>query len=199
MKDQATPETDKQQIESQLAAALTTDKFWGVRLQAATSLNNITGETARTALLAALKDPKSSVRARAITSVASSKDTSLASVYQQFLGDQSYAVIRAAALALGQTKSASAYEALAKLLEEPSWRDTIRSSALVGLGALGDKRALDLGFKYAAKGNYPQVRAAAPHRHRRQHGDALRLDHTGSSHLRQVPQSTCRGAGCKPS
>jgi len=161
MKDQATPEPDKKQIVSQLAGALTTDKFWGVRLQAATALNNTTGETARSALLAALKDQKSSVRARALTSLASSKDVSLASVYQQSLSDQSYAVIRAAALALGQTKSASAYEALAKLLEEPSWRDTIRASALSGLGPLEDKRALDLAFKYAAKGNYPQVRAAA--------------------------------------
>jgi len=161
MKDQATPESDKKQIVSQLAGALTTDNFWGMRLQAATALNNTTGETARSALLAALKDQKSSVRARALTSLASSKDVSLASVYQQSLSDQSYAVIRAAALALGQTKSASAYEALAKLLDEPSWRDTIRASALIGLGALEDKRALDLAFKYAAKGNYPQVRAAA--------------------------------------
>ncbi len=160
-KDQTTSETDKQQIVSQLAAALTSDKFWGVRLQAATALNNVPGDVARTALLGALKDQKSAVRARAITSLASSKDPSLANVYQQALADQSYSVIRAAAVALGQTKSASAYDALANILETPSWRDTIRTSALLGLGALGDKRALDVGLKYAAKGNYPGVRAAA--------------------------------------
>jgi aminopeptidase N len=159
-KDQTTSETDKQQIVSQLAAALS-DKFWGVRLQAATALNNVPGDIARAALLAALKDQKSSVRARAITSLASSKDPSLASIYQQALADQSYSVIRAAAVALGQTKSASAYDALANMLDTPSWRDTIRTSALLGLGALGDKRALDVGLKYAAKGNYPAVRAAA--------------------------------------
>src|SRR5258705_259007 len=85
MKDQATVEAEKRQIVSQLASALTGDKFWGVRLQAATALNNPPGETVRAALLAALKDKKSAVRARAITSLASSKDPSLASTYQQFL------------------------------------------------------------------------------------------------------------------
>ena len=161
LKDQATPESEKQQITGQLASALTGDKFWGVRLQAATALNNAPGDAARTALLAALKDPKSAVRARAITSLASSRDANLASVYQQASSDQSYVVIRAASLALGQTKSAGAYDALVKQLDMPSWRDTIRTSALSGLVALGDPRALEIGLKYAAKGNNPQVRAAA--------------------------------------
>ena len=52
-------------------------------------------------------------------------------------------------------------DTLVKLLDMPSWRDTIRASALSGLGALGDPRALEIGLKYAAKGNNPQVRAAA--------------------------------------
>jgi aminopeptidase N len=161
LKDQATAEVQKQQIVSQLASALTGDKFWGVRLQAATALNNVPGEVARASLLAALKDQKSVVRARAITSLASSKDPGLASTYQQFLNDPSYLVIKAAALALGQTKSPTAYDPLVKELDVPSWRDTIKVSALVGLGALGDKRVLDVALKYATKGNSLQVRAAA--------------------------------------
>src|SRR6266849_11081897 len=48
-----------------------------------------------------------------------------------------------------------------KLIAAPSWRDTIRASALSGLAALGDKRALDLGFKYFAPENPTGVRAAA--------------------------------------
>jgi HEAT repeat protein len=62
-------------------------------------------------------------------------------------------VIRASASALGQTKSAAAYDALVKLLDQPSWRDTIRASGLNGLAALGDKRALELGIKYYVAGN----------------------------------------------
>ena len=47
------------------------------------------------------------------------------------------------------------------MIDAPSWRDTIRASALSGLAALGDKRALDLGLKYYAVGNRAAVRAAA--------------------------------------
>src|SRR5204863_3874228 len=89
------------------------------------------------------------------------KDPALAGLYQSLLNDQSYAVIRAAALALGQTRSPDAYESLVKLAEMPSWRDSIKASALGGLAALGDKRALDLAFRYAATGNRTQVRGAA--------------------------------------
>jgi aminopeptidase N len=161
MKDKTTADADKQEIAKQFASALTNDKFWGVRLEAATALNNTPGDGVRTALLAATKDQKSKVRARALRSLASTKDVTLASTYQQFLNDPSYAVIGEAAKALGMTKSPGAYEALVKLVDMPSWRDTIRASALSGLAALGDKRALDLGFRYVAAGNPAPVRAAA--------------------------------------
>ena len=161
MKNEATNSADKQQITTQLASALTGDKFWGVRQEAATAFSNTPGDVVRTALLAATKDPKSRVRGRAIRSLASSKDATLAGVYQQFLNDPSYAVIGEAARALGQTKSPIAYDALVKLIDAPSWRDNIRASALAGLGATGDKRALELGFRYVVAGNPPAVRSAA--------------------------------------
>ena len=138
---------------------MTKDQFWGTRLEAAGSLNGL--NEARDALLAATKDANARVRARAVTSLAATKDPTLADAYQQLLSDQSYAVIRAAAVALGQTKSPGAYDSLVKLIDAPSWRDTIRVSALSGLAALGDKRALDLGLKYYAVGNRTTVRAAA--------------------------------------
>lgn len=161
IKDKATADRDKQEIANQLASALTNDKFWGVRLEAATALDNAPGEGARAALLAATKDQKSRVRGRALRSLASTKDPTLASTYQQFLNDPSYAVIGEAARALGMTRSPAAYQALVKLIDMPSWRDNIKASALSGLGALGDKRALDLGFRYVVPGNPAPVRAAA--------------------------------------
>jgi aminopeptidase N len=161
LKDKATPDADKQQITSQLASALTNDKFWAVRLEAATALNNIPGAAARTALLAATKDQKPRVRARAIRSLASLKDATLASTYQPFLNDPSYAVIGEAARALGMTKSPATYDALVKLIDQPSWHDNIRASALAGLGAAGDKRAMELSFRYVTPGNPAPVRAAA--------------------------------------
>jgi aminopeptidase N len=156
-----TAEAEKQRIAAELANALTRDKFWGLRVDAAIALANVKDPSARTALVAATRDPDARVRARAVTSLASSKDPSLASLYEKLLSDPSYAVIKAAASAFGETKSAGAYEVLTKLLNIPSWRDNIKASALYGLEALEDKRALDVAFRFAGKGNPPPVRAAA--------------------------------------
>ncbi len=150
---------DRDAIRKSLADVATKDEFWGARVEAVAALNG--AKEAKDALLAATRDTNSRVRARAVTSLAATKDATLADTYSQLLNDQSYSVIRAAAVAFGQTKSPAAYDALVKLIDQPSWRDTIRASGLNGLGALGDKRALELGFKYAASGNGADVRAAA--------------------------------------
>jgi aminopeptidase N len=150
---------ERQSINKAITDAATKDQFWGTRLEAAASLNGV--KEARDALLGATKDADARVRARAVTSLAATKDPSLADTYQQLLNDQSYGVIRAAAAALGQTKSPTAYDSLVKLIDAPSWRDTIRASALSGLAALGDKRALDSGLKYYAVDNRAAVRSAA--------------------------------------
>jgi aminopeptidase N len=154
-------ELEKQRIATELASAVTHEKFWGVRVDAATALAGLKGPDVQTALVAATRDSNARVRARAITSLAIGKDPSLADLYEKLLSDQSYAVIKAAALALGQTRSSGAYNALTKLLGEPSWRDNITVSALSGLAELKDKRSLDVAFRYAGDGNRVAVRAAA--------------------------------------
>jgi aminopeptidase N len=157
----ATSESEKAQITLELSNAVARDKFWGVRINAATALADLKTPAARTALIAATSDPDARVRARAVTSLAVSKDPSLAGNYVKLLNDQSYAVIKAAALALGETKSPEAYVALEKLTSVRSWRDNIRTSALTGLGELRDKRSLSLALRFATVGNENQVRAAA--------------------------------------
>lgn len=161
LKAAGTAESEKQQIAQAVSTALTTDKVWGMRVEAASALNGVAGDTARTALLAAAKDSDAHVRARAISSLGASKDPSLANVYLEHLSDESYATIRESAKALGQTKSPAAYDALVKLIDTPSWRNTVRVSALNGLAGLADRRALDIGFRYAAGGNPENVRGAA--------------------------------------
>ncbi len=159
MKDDKATSDGRQSIVKAISEAATKDQFWGARLEAVIALNGL--KDAKDALLVATKDTNARVRARAVNSLAATKDASLADTYQQLLNDQSYAVIRAAAAALGQTKSPTAYDALVKIVDTPSWRDTIRASALSGLAALGDKRAVELGFKYFASENLNGVRAAA--------------------------------------
>ena len=157
----STAEVEKQRITTELANAIGRDKFWGVRLNAATALAEAKYPAARTALVAATRDPNARVRAGAVTALAKSKDATLASLYEKLLNDASYAVIRASALGLGQTKTPGAYDALAKLINTTSWRDNIRVSGLSGLAELQDKRAVDVALRYADKGNPGPLRAAA--------------------------------------
>src|SRR5437588_7131613 len=159
MRDDKTAREDRQSILKALSESATTDKFWGTRFEAVAALNG--NQEAKDALIAATRDSKARVRSRAVNSLRATKDPSVAGTYQELLNDQSYAVIHAAATALGETKSPAAYDSLLKLIDTPSWRDNIRAAGLSGFEALADKRALDLGFKYFAAGNPNGVRAAA--------------------------------------
>jgi aminopeptidase N len=159
MSDGNTTGAERLAIIKVLSDVVTKDKFWGTRLEAAASLTG--NPDAKDALLSATKDAHALVRARAVAALAATKDASLAGVYQELLNDPSYGVIKAAALALGQTRSPNAFESLVKLIDVPSWHDTIRASALNGLAGLGDKRALDVGLKYYGNGNRNEVRMAS--------------------------------------
>lgn len=160
-----TTEAERAQIANAMSLTMTKDAFWGVRLQAAKIPPPVfatpLGETFRPALVAATKDSKSLVRAQAIASLAATKDAKYADVYKAALTDGSYSVVRAAATAYGDTKDKAAYDALTKLTSVDSFRDQVRGAGLAGLARLGDARALDLGLRYAAKGNTSAVRAGA--------------------------------------
>lgn len=160
-RDKALAEAERQRIADGLGAALKGDNFWGMREEAAEALSGIAGEEARAALLVGTKDKDARVRRAAVESLAATNDPSLANVYMQMLDDRSYATVREAAASLGATKAAGAFDALSKLAAAQSWRDTLRASALSGLAALGDARALELGIRYAGADNPREVRLAA--------------------------------------
>jgi aminopeptidase N len=148
-------------IRQAVAHALSSDAFWGVRAEAVPLLDPLRAQTDRIALVAASKDPDAHVRQAAVRTLGTSKDRVLAPVYLELLGDPSYAVIEAATVALGQTHDDLAYSALERLVDTPSWHDTITASALSGLAALGDDRALPLAERYAATGHRIEVRVVA--------------------------------------
>jgi aminopeptidase N len=160
-KDKATSDAEKELIAKSISASLAQDKFWGMRFEDAAALQDATGDAVKGSLIAATKDKHPRVRARAIQALGARKDPTLANTFVHVLTDESYGVIRAAAEALAQTKSTSAYDSLVKLIDTPSWRENIRVSGLMGLAGIGDKRSLDIALKYSASGNPPQVRAAA--------------------------------------
>jgi len=167
-------EADKAKILAALNQAITGDSLWLVRrdvIQAiaqpagnpnAANAPAITLDAATiAALTTALRDPNSNVRAAAITGLGLLRDTKYAVTFRNYLTDQSYGVIDAAAISLARTNDPDAYFELAKLTETASWKDRIRIAGLQGLAVLGNKRAVDLGFKYSDKSYSNQVRLNA--------------------------------------
>jgi len=93
MNDDKTTPADRQEIIKALTGTVTKDQFWGTRVEAATSLSGL--KEARDALLAAARMRMHECELALVTSLAATKDPTLADAYQPLLNDQSYAVIRA--------------------------------------------------------------------------------------------------------
>lgn len=113
-------------------------------------------------MLKGAKDPAPSVRSAAITVLSFTRDPKFTDVYLAGIKDRSYSVVQQSAIGVGGTKDPKAYDALINLLSEPSWKGRIQRAAINGLSQLGDKRALEVGFKYSNDKNMPgNVRSAA--------------------------------------
>jgi aminopeptidase N len=173
-KSKDTAGTDKSKILSAMNQAIATEPVWQIRrdvIQAiAAPPGNPNAANAAAAnfdaatvaaLMTATKDANSNVRAAALTGLGFLRDAKYAPNFTAALGDRSYGVIDAAAASLARTNDAAAFDALLKLTETASWKDRVRLAGLQGLSFLGDKRALDLGFKYTDKTYSPAVRSAA--------------------------------------
>jgi aminopeptidase N len=77
-------------------------------------------------------------------------------------GDASYYVEMNAAHALGQTRSAKAFDTLAKVaMKKESQNDVIRTGALQGLAELKDERALSIALEWTTRGKSNPVRGTA--------------------------------------
>ena len=145
-----------------LAHVLETDKFYAVRAAAATSLGNVGTDQAKTALVAALRQPDSRVRSAAITALGHFHDD--ASVYAAFTqalnADSSYAVEAAAAAQLGKSGNPQAFGALkAKASTNPEVH--VMGAVLNALAATKDPRAAEILFAYARPGVPERVRINA--------------------------------------
>ncbi len=145
-----------------LTEAATKDKFYGVRLEATHSLSEMKTDASKASLLEVLKDKNSRIRRAAIKGLGDFHDASLADTFIHIINsDPSYFAIADAALALGQTASPKAYDALLAASKMDSWKDTIRAGALGGLAALQDSRSLEIALQNAAAGNSIEVRSQA--------------------------------------
>jgi len=145
-----------------LAWVLDGDPFYAVRAAAAASLGSIGTDRARVALLSALRQSDSRVRAAAVEALGHfAKDPR---VYRAFVNalqsDVSYAVEAAAARELGKSGAAPAFEALAAEAARKPEVD-VMDATLAGLGSLQDPRAVAVLLAQARPGVAERIRLSA--------------------------------------
>ncbi|MGH7864238.1 MAG: M1 family aminopeptidase [Candidatus Binataceae bacterium] len=152
------------QATAALREALLNDRFWGVQAEAASALAQIRTADALNALIEALgaRHPKARrAVVHALGQFRNNADAAAAIAGVLERGDASYFVEAAAALALGHTRDARAFDALSRALDRDSHLDVIRAHALAGMGELRDDRAIDIARNWSAYGRHPRARVAA--------------------------------------
>lgn len=158
-----------------LETQLLEEPFWSVKAAIAGALGEQKSERALNALLRALeqlkptKEPKARraivaalgrFRAPEQAVLAERAAQALRRIVEQ--GDPSYYVEAEAAISLGKTRVADAYEVLLAKVDTPSWNETIRGGVFAGLGELGAARVVDVLARWTTDRSKPMdARAAA--------------------------------------
>jgi len=161
-------------IVNALGAALTGDRFWGVRAEVASALSSIETAQAFEALKAGLKDEDARVRAAVVSGLGGYKTPEAFEAAAAVLkaGDRSYRVEAAAAVALGkiaagQVQTPELTDRAIALLEDTletraGWNNVVQSGAISGLSKLtASAAALDRLLDYTRAGTPQALRRRA--------------------------------------
>jgi aminopeptidase N len=145
-----------------LSHVLSSDTFYAVRAEAAAGLGKIGSDEAKAALLAALQQPDSRVRAAVVTALGSyqKNDAVYAALVNALNDADSYAVQAAAAQALGKSGDARVFEVLqTKANTKPEVHVMI--ATLNAIAATKDSRAAEFLLAEARPGVLERIRLNA--------------------------------------
>jgi aminopeptidase N len=140
-----------------LAEALGKEKFWGVRLEIAKNLGRIRVPEARDALIRALKDSDTRVRAAAVESLGRFREDpkGAEAIRSTFRSEKNPYLRGAAAKAIAASRAPEAFTLLKEAASIPSYRSVMATSAYEGMQDLGDPRAIPV-LKEGAKYGRPR-------------------------------------------
>ena len=158
-----------------LSAALQSDRFWGIRVEAAKQLAQIKLDQAFDALVMGLQDKNALVRRAVVESLASIKTQDSYKALKPIVenGDASYQVEASAVRAIGgiaavnldekATKEEKVLKLLKSVLEKRAgWNEVVRSGAIASLSQIKTSQAaLDLILDYTRLGVPQALRLAA--------------------------------------
>ncbi len=170
---ETTTETELQQIQVALRNVVTGNDYWRIRYNSLVQLQNMVAPMWDDTIV--LKDQqiismltglasteKAWIKTAAINFLGMTRDARYTNIYLQALSDSSDRVINAAAIALGKSKSAAAFDALKQLKEKPSWKNQSLISALYGLKELNDPRSYDIAYNALSDLHAPRWTLATP-------------------------------------
>lgn len=155
-----------------LAASLTEDSFWGVRVEVAKQLGKIKLNQAQDALVKGLEDKNAKVRRAVIDALGNFKTDSAYETLKKRLqdGDASYYAEASAARCLGgmvagnlKEKQQDAIDLLQDILNtRAGWNEVVRSGAIGGLSKMTTSaNAVDIILKYTKAGTPQALRLAS--------------------------------------
>lgn len=151
-KNEKTGTADQLNIQAAFRAVILGKSYWRLRYSALLTMQGMVADQTLnkptiSMLLQVIQHEKSWNRAAAIGFLGMSRDAQYADLYLQYFKDPSDRVVNAAAIALGKSKSAGAFEALIQLKQRPSWKNQSLISALNGLKELGDPKGAELAIE----------------------------------------------------
>jgi aminopeptidase N len=170
------------EIVSALAAALNSDKAWGVRITAAEGLGRIATDAASKELLASLDTNNQPwVRSRIVSALGSFKDNAEVSAKLDAIAkdDSSYRARASALQTIARLKSPAAFSTLTAAVSSDSPDDILRDAALRSFGFLGDDKAVPLLREWSVPGKRIESRQAAI-------GSLARLDKNNKEITQQI-------------
>ncbi len=151
VKKETTSHKDKELVYDVLKNQITSNHYWRYRLYALTTLRNILpmpyNETTISLLSGIIKKDKPWLKVSALFMLGNTMDEKYSEIYINALHDESDRVVNAAAIALGKTKNAKAFDILLSLDKKPSWKSQSRISALNGMQQLADARVIDFALE----------------------------------------------------
>ncbi len=139
---------------SLLAEISQNDPFWGVRQSAVNALGSmkIKNDTKKQALIAALSDKKSQVRAAAANQLGSIKSADVATALRTALNDSSYSTEANALSSLSKIDSANALPFIKSRLDLWSYNNQVANAALNGLARIDTVEAVNIAMKKVVYG-----------------------------------------------
>ncbi len=154
---------DNEAVAAALGEAARSDRFWGIRQEAARALGRIDSPAARKQILTALSNEQPWVRQVVVEQMGhfQSDEETVKRLQSIFKDDPAYSVRSSALQSLAQVKAPGTAQLLEKAIAASSPNDVLRRASLRAMGTLGDSSAAPTLLEWSSPGHPSALRGIA--------------------------------------